>query len=167
MFTGRDVTRQITGKLDTRAPMQQLLGGPLPSLSTFASAQLTAVVGCPYLIAFAIVQYVPLHLVSQVDLIRRVPKKVGSHRRCGNDNQRRQPGRPPPIAGRCSLVVARKSSQYCSSWLRTRCNSSVGCRALPGFGIFYLAQNPEHFATSEADPPFFELENSHNFFAGK
>jgi len=36
-----------------------------------------------------------------------------------------------------------------------------------GFCIFYLAQNSEHFATIEADPPFFELENRHYFFARK
>jgi hypothetical protein len=36
-----------------------------------------------------------------------------------------------------------------------------------GSGIFYLARNSEHFATSEADPPFFELESRHTFFAGK
>jgi len=36
-----------------------------------------------------------------------------------------------------------------------------------GFSIFYSAQNSEHFATSEADPPFLELENRHIFIARK
>jgi hypothetical protein len=36
-----------------------------------------------------------------------------------------------------------------------------------GFSVFYLAHSSEHFATSEADPPFFELESRHTFFARK